>query len=84
MRNVLIRSRNGRMSSRWATLGVLVVLVHVATIGGVELFWYGLTGGFSPLMALFGFVAAILICIRLAGEARAWAVRMNEAGIDRL
>jgi hypothetical protein len=44
------------------------VLVHVAVIGGVEIFWYLFTGGFSPLIGGFALVAAWLILVRVVGE----------------
>jgi hypothetical protein len=43
--------------------------VPAAIISAVELLWYIMTGGVSPLLGGFGFVAALLVLVRLIGEA---------------
>ena len=79
MRLLINEGKDGRKSVNWMMLLACVVMVPVVVIGSVELFWYKLSGGFSPLMGLFGLMAAILIVIRLVGETLAWRTPASDS-----
>ena len=68
MRSFIIRRQSDRRSVNWWGLAALVFLTPALVIGAVEAVWYAMTGSFSPLLAGFGLISAILIVIRIVGE----------------
>ena len=69
MRFPLMVESNGRRAINWAGLLMLVLSTQGLVIGFVELCWYLVAGGFSPVLGWFAFVLAWLIVIRFVGEA---------------
>ena len=68
MRILMKQLENGRKVVNWTAIGVLALVVHVTMISSIELFWYMLTGGVSPLLGGFALVTSILIVVRIIGE----------------
>lgn len=63
--------KEGKKRLVWSALLVFVAVVLSVVIVAAEAFWYGLTGGFSPLVAGFALVAGTLLVIRLVGASLA-------------
>ena len=67
MRLHYVDRKNGKKRVNWPALVAFVPGAYALVIGAAEVFWYGLTGGFSPLIGLFALVAATLVVIRVVG-----------------
>lgn len=63
-----ISMRGEKSSVNWVMLLVSVVVIHLVLIGSMEMLYFVLTGGVSPLVAGFGLVAAVLVSVRKIGE----------------
>lgn len=68
MTTLNFRKDGGRGAVNWSVVTFVTLAVHLLVIGGVEVFWKLFTGGFSPLIGLFGLVGAWLILVRVLGE----------------
>ncbi len=77
-----VRVKDGKKQLIWTSLLVFVVLVFILVIAALEAFWYGFTGGFSPLVGGFGLVAATLIVIRIVGASLASPVVKARSGLE--
>jgi hypothetical protein len=79
MRLHFYKTKGQTASLNWPLLLGFVVMVPVVVVGLVELFWYKFTGGFSPLMGGFAFVAAVFILVRVIGASVIRQSRISES-----
>jgi hypothetical protein len=63
--------RDGKKRLNWPVLGPLVLANFVVVVGGSELGWHALTGGFSTLVGLYALVAASIAAVRIIGTSLA-------------
>ncbi len=68
MRFRLSSIKEGKRRCNWASLVLFVVVTYVIVIATAELYWLGMTGGFSRLVGGYAFVMATLIVIRAVGS----------------
>ena len=62
---ITMKERERRLN--WHALILFVASTYVFIVTAAELFWLGFTGGVSPLIGGYAFVAATLVVIRVVG-----------------
>jgi hypothetical protein len=68
MRLHFITIKNGKKHLVWPLVSAFVLGAYTLIIGASEAIWLGITGGASLLVAMYAFVAASLVVIRVLGS----------------